>query len=505
MGAGFSRINGLTIIQTSQGIAEYVLATSEESGTAGIVVGYDGRHNSRYFAELAAATFIAKGIKVWWYDDVVHTPLVPFAVKQLKAVAGIMITASHNPAQDNGYKVYASNGCQIKAPVDQIISSFISKNLEPQTWDVECLRTSNMVQNIRGPLTDLYIGNVWNFVKQESSSTLEHSFPAFVYTPLHGVGLHFMTEVSKTLSSTLSGPELDPIKMKIVDEQAYPDPEFPTVKFPNPEESGALDLAKATAEKHGISLIIANDPDADRLAVAEKVDGEGWIQYTGDQLGILLAQYILSCRLKAAKQGSSAYVLCSAVSSQMLSSIANDMGVSFEETLTGFKWLGNRARELEENGNACIFAYEEALGYMIPSVLFDKDGVLAAAVFLSACMHWGSPWIELQRLYQKFGYHVSMNTYWRSSDVTTVSRLFQKVRTFSTASVIASRDVLRWRDLTTGYDSATEDKKPALPSSSDSQMITCWLAGSELDDGLRFTIRVSGTEPKVKSTKYNRP
>lgn len=503
MGAGFSRINSLTIIQTSQGIAEHVLASQREASLAGIVVGYDGRHNSKHYAELAAAAFIAKGIKVWWYEDIVHTPLVPFAVKHLKAAAGIMITASHNPAQDNGYKVYSSTACQINAPVDGEISSFISRNLEPQTWDVTQLSTSNHIRNIREPMLNLYIGNVWDFVSQYSCRTGKHDFPAFVYSPLHGVGLHFMEKATRALVCPLDGSEMEPIRMVVVEEQARPDPNFPTVTFPNPEEAGTLDLAKKTADVHGIALIIVNDPDADRLAVAEKIEGNRWVQYTGDQLGVLLAHYLLSQTRRENETGSDkTHVLCSAVSSQMLSVIARDMDVSFAETLTGFKWLGNCARNIQEGGAECLFAYEEALGYMFPSVLFDKDGILAAAVFLSACRQWQSPWGELQKLYRKYGCFVTMNTYWRSPDINTISECFRKIRDLDKPSAVADRRVVRWRDMTIGYDSASEDGVPVLPDAPGGQMITCWLSGLE-EDEIRFTIRASGTEPKLKSKIFD--
>ena len=477
MGAGFARLNSLTIIQTSQGLAEYLL--NEGKASAGIVIGYDARHNSKKFAEFAAAAFIAKGIPVWWYEDLVHTPMVPFGVRYLGAAAGVMITASHNPAQDNGYKVYGSNGCQINSPADEEIATSISKNLEPLTWDltVQFKQRKPILQSVRVKYFEAlkqYIG--------ESTEDL----PSYVYTPMHGVGLPYMTDAINSAD-----------RMKIVEEQALPNPDFPTVQYPNPEENGALDLAKSTADRNGIKLIIANDPDADRFAAAENVDGR-WHQFTGDQVGVLLATYLLETkRLKA-----NDLALTSAVSSQMLSVIAQDL-FTVEETLTGFKWLGNRA--LENGGQ---YAYEEALGYMFPQIVFDKDGIAAAAIFLHACAAWRSPWARLQQLYRKYGYFETMNTYWKSPDIATTATVFERIRNFAAPypTHVARRKVLRWRDLTTGYDSQTEDHKPVLPSSRNSQMITIWLEGSgaenssgEVDDGIRFTVRASGTEPKIKS------
>ena len=503
MGAGFSRLNSLTIIQTSQGLAEYLLSEQNGAAAAGVVIGYDARHNSRHFAELVAAVFIAKRIKVWWYEDLVHTPMVSFGVKHLKAAVGVMITASHNPAQDNGYKVYGPNGCQINTPVDEKIASSILRNLEPVTWDTEVAKSSPLRECISTKMTNLYTNALFEFTGGEPFFS-EDKIPPFVYTPMHGVGLNPMKRAIDALENPERMSRRAPIRMVIVDEQAIPDPNFPTVRYPNPEEDGALHLAKSTADRHGIALVIANDPDADRLAIAEKVDGE-WIQFTGDQIGVFLAQHLLSRQassphagtLKEPSQGNS--MLASAFSSQMLSHMAADAGVLFQETLTGFKWLGARALELEAQGHRCLFAYEEALGYMFPEVVRDKDGILGAAVFLVACSQCQSPWTELQSLYNKYGHYVTMNTYWRSPDLATTVRTFERIRVLGRPypEHLAGRKVLRWRDLTTGYDSDTEGNRPHLPISSGTQIITCWLSGEE-DEGTRFTVRASGTEPKIK-------
>jgi len=240
MGAGFARLNSLTIIQTSQGLAEHLLKGGNAS--RGIVIGYDARHNSKKFAELAAAAFIAKKIPVFWYENLVHTPMVPFGVKHLNAAAGIMITASHNPAQDNGYKVYWSNGCQINTPVDEEVAASILGNLEPITWDL----TSQASQ--RKPILDSMKASYLDMLEQHIGK-FTANFPSFVYTPMHGVGLPYMEAVVGASGC-----------MVIVEEQANPNPDFPTVQYPNPEEDGALTLAKTTADRADVHLILANDP-----------------------------------------------------------------------------------------------------------------------------------------------------------------------------------------------------------------------------------------------------
>lgn len=486
MGAGFSRMNSLTVIQASQGLADYLLRKHPDTAIAGVVVGYDARHNSKQYAEHAAASFIAKGIKVWWYEASVHTPLVPFAVTNLKAVGGVMITASHNPAQYNGYKVYAANGCQIKTPADAEIAACIAKNIKPATWafvEDELLKEPILTR-----------------VKEEYLETVQQSvmflgnpddIPEFAYTPMHGVGLRYFCDVLNSTGMTNA--------MTVVLDQAYPDPDFPTVQFPNPEEKGALDRAIITADKNKISLVLANDPDADRFAVAEKIAGR-WHLFTGDQIGVLLGYHCFQT-LDTVEEGED-YMLTSAVSSQMLACIAADEGFSVLETLTGFKWLGNQALELQRAGKRVHFAYEEALGYMFPEVVLDKDGVTAAVTFLKAVSSWGSPFSILQQLYQRYGYFETMNTYWRSADVSITKKIFSSIRSLGNPhpKLVGDRRISRWRDLTIGYDSATADHIPNIPVSTD-EMITCWLSASHSDQGIRFTVRASGTEPKIKSKR----
>lgn len=485
MGAGFARLNSLTIIQTTQGLAEYLLADISNTRSAGVVVGHDARHNSSRFAQLAAAVFENKGITVWWYENLVHTPLVPYAVKLKKAAAGIMITASHNPAQDNGYKVYNSKGCQINSPDDHDIAISITQNLEPITWDTHG-------SSLRRPILDTVKASYYGLILSRLNTTEAKKLPVrFVYTPLHGVGLQYMASAVDVVSSKVTA------HMTIVEQQAQPDPDFPTIKYPNPEEAGALDLAMNTADRVNIPLILANDPDADRFAVAEKVDGM-WHQLTGDQVGILLAYWRFSSITSSATRND--VMLTTAVSSQMLSFIADTEGFSVRETLTGFKWLGKITQELQGNGNKVHFAYEEALGYMFPDIVYDKDGIAAAVNFLHACNSWGSPWAKLQDLYDKYGYFVTANTYWRSPSRKKTDEIFKHLvdleRPFP--SCVCDRSVLRWRNLTTGFDSATENKFADLPKDPSVWMITSWLEGSELDDGVRFTMRTSGTEPKIK-------
>ena len=486
-------MNSLTVVQTSQGLAEYLLKEHDSLPySAGIVVGYDARHNSRKFAELAATVFLAKGFKVFWYNAFVHTPMVPFGVNLLRAVAGVMITASHNPAQDNGYKVYGSNSCQINSPADAQIAAAILSNLEPTTWQEQT--ESPYKEPVLPFVKSHYMLSLAKYISLHFPTELKNC-PQFVYTPLHGVGLEYLAEALEQLGLRKL--------MAVVEQQAEPNPEFPTVQYPNPEETGALDLAMATADGKGLHLVLANDPDADRFAVAEKV-GDKWHPLTGDQIGVLIASFLFENIHDRHKANS--VVLSTAVSSQMLAFMAQDQGFRFEETLTGFKWLGNRASssQIKIGHDAVLFGYEEALGYMFPSVVLDKDGIVASLVFLSASATWASPWTKLQELYQRYGYFRTVNTYWRSPNIATTARVFTKVRSLGNPfpHALDNRKFLRWRDLTKGYDSGTTDNVPILPSSDTTQMITCWLSGTDTDQGIRFTVRASGTEPKIKSNTF---
>lgn len=453
-----------------------------------VVIGCDMREHSARFARLTAAAFIAKGFTVKWFELYVHTPMVPFAVDYFKAAAGVMITASHNPKEDNGYIVYGPDACQINAPVDGMIHLSILKNLEPITWNVEAALASPRTQYVLGIILTAYRSKVRQFL----GSLTAGKAPAFLYTPLHGVGLGYLNLVLHSPQADFEDWTFD-----VVPEQAAPDLTFPTVKYPNPEEVEALDLAKATAEKKQLRLIFANDPDAGRFAVAEKV-GDHWFDFTGDQIGVLLAHYLMT--KFPPKPPVPCFLLASAVSSQLLSHMAPDMGFHYAETLTGFKWLGQRSIQLEAEGSHVLFAYEEALGYMFPQIVRDKDGIVAAAVFGAACSEWGSPYDELQRLYERYGYFTTFNTYWKSPTLQNTLGIFHRYR-HEYPDKLGCRRVMRWRDMNSGWDSADLNKRPDLPLIRANRMITCWLEGISDDFGVRFTFRESGTEPKLKSEK----
>ncbi|KAJ8102231.1 hypothetical protein POJ06DRAFT_79826 [Lipomyces tetrasporus] len=496
--AGFSRMNDLTVLQASQGLAVYVAHTVPDALERGIVIGHDHRHHSCDFARLTACAFITKGFKVHYFDRLVHTPLVPFGVQTLGAACGVMITASHNPGPDNGYKVYWSNGCQIIPPHDIGIAASIEQNLAPWVWDKDLVNISPLVNRPLECVADQYYKVLGNLVE----GTPFNPAMRFMYTPMHGVGLPYAIRAAALIGAK---PH---VNMFTVAEQANPDPDFPTVQFPNPEEHGALDLAMKTSDGLGISLVLASDPDADRFSAAVKGADGKWMQLTGNELGILFAYFIFQTELDKSRIA----MLNSTASSQILRSFADIEGFYYEETLTGFKWLGNRALELEKQGYKVPFAFEEAIGYMFHG-LHDKDGIGAMLMFIKLLC-----WIEetisgssmtraqgiilcLEEIYSKYGYFEDKNSYYVSLDPAVTASVFQSIRTMNPSvtgeyrypETVGNRNVTYWRDLTVGYDSSTPDHVPLLPVSKGSEMITCIL-----DNSVRVTIRGSGTEPKLK-------
>ncbi|XP_062244042.1 phosphoglucomutase-2 [Platichthys flesus] len=503
MGPGISCMNDLTIIQTTQGFCHYLEESLGNLKERGVVIGYDARAhppsggNSKRFASLAAAVFISRGVPVHLFSDIVPTPFVPFTVSHLGLCAGIMVTASHNPKQDNGYKVYWENGAQIVSPHDKGISKAIEENLEPwpESWKAEEALKSPLLKD---PYHDVHTQYFKAIQKHCHHRDINKSSEVkIVHTSVHGVGHTFVQSAFKAFD--LRPPYA-------VEEQKDPDPEFPTVKYPNPEEGkGVLTLSFALAEREGATVVLANDPDADRLAIAEKQESGQWRVFSGNELGALLGWWMFRCwkqQNSDADAVKNLYMLSSTVSSKILRAIALKEGFHFEETLTGFKWMGNRARDLLDKGKSVVFAFEEAIGYMCSPCVLDKDGVSAAAIAGEMISYLATKNVglsqQLTNVYEQYGYHISKNSYFICHDQDVIRSLFERLRKYpgqkdSYPSECGRFSISAVRDLTTGYDSNQPDKKAVLPTSSSSQMITF-----SFSNGGVATLRTSGTEPKIK-------
>ena len=360
MGAGPNRMNRVTVMRATAGLARY-LADAGRHAREPVVVGFDARHRSAGFAGDAAAVLAAAGFTVHLADRPIPTPVLAFGVGHLGACAGVQITASHNPRGDNGYKVYLGDGAQIVPPADAEIAARIDA-VGPLASIERAPADDPRIVRIGAELVEAYVAAAVGVVPRPAAA--DGTPVRVVYTPLHGVGRDVLLAVFDRAGFRA---------LAVVPEQADPDPDFPTVAFPNPEEPGALDLALGLADRESADAVIANDPDGDRLAVAVPAPA-GWRPLTGDEIGILLADWLL-----AQGGGADRLVVTTVVSSSMLGRLAAARGVAYAETLTGFKWIARAA--LDRPDLRFVYGYEEALGSCVGTLVRDKDGITAGLAF----------------------------------------------------------------------------------------------------------------------------
>lgn len=472
VGAGPGRMNRAVVIRTTYGLAKHLDGT-----TRPVVVGFDARPTSQLFAEDTAGVLAAAGIPVLYFPRVTPTPLVAFAAKHLGAIGAVVVTASHNPPADNGYKVYGEQASQIVSPTDRLIQEGIDD--APRASDVPRVEsvfdgTSELVRPVPDDIVDCYWEEVSNTRIRKTGSDLE-----IVYTPIHGVGGEVLIDLMHRAGhdSIIEVPE-----------QADPDGLFPTVAFPNPEEPGALDLARDLADRSDADLIVANDPDADRLAAVVPHLGR-WRNLTGNEIGVLLGDYVLG----ADEDPGSAIVVSSIVSSPMLSRVAAHYGARHESTLTGFKWIVKAGLGLEEEtGARFVFGYEEALGFTVGSTVRDKDGMSAAVIFTDLVADLKDRGqLVTDRLHELWRVH----GLWVSSQVSIVREGAEGARQLQDA-VARLADNPPERVGTTDVVEVTDYRK-----GEGSRAV--WLGAQdlvELDLGVkgRMLVRPSGTEPKLK-------
>ncbi len=461
--AGAMGMNRVLVAQAAAGLARFLIAQNGGSYEGlSMVVGYDARKNSKRFAEDTAEIMQGMGIDAYIMPDLRPTPVLAFAVRELKASAGVMVTASHNPPQDNGYKVYLGgedDGAQIVSPNDKLIAEQIQ-------WVADNVSVADLSRSqdygvIAQSVIDNYIDRTANIITATPQPL------NYVYTAMHGVG-------KETLLKTVEKAGLPaPI---LVNEQCEPDGTFPTVAFPNPEEAGALDLAIAKAKAHNAEFIIANDPDADRLAVAVADDpkntGGEWHSLHGNEVGLYLAWFLASKAQQADQKG---VLACSLVSSPLLGDVAKHCGMDYQETLTGFKWVG-RIPNL-------LFGYEEALGYLVnPSNTHDKDGISAIVCFLdliNTLKAKNKSFADYrQDFVDTFGAFTSDQISIRVEDLSRIGHILSIVRQ-QPFTKIAAIEVEQYID--------------HLETAKASNILVFHLAG-----GQRVIFRPSGTEPKLK-------
>ena len=493
MGPGYACLNPGIILQTAQGYCAYALKTlgEETLKSKGIVIGYDARNGSRDYAEITASVFLMKGVKVYLFGMIVPTPYVSFACRFLGCAGGVMVTASHNPATDNGYKVYWDNGAQIIEPHDKGIAASIQENLRKwEGFDIALWAKSPLCVDPTEKVKAAYNKMILERLCFYHDDNSKDRGLLITYSAMHGVG----HKPTMWAFETFGLPPFIPVPCQIEGNG-----DFPTSSFPNPEEGEPVfRYAIKTAEAHGSTLIICQDPDADRVGVAVKKNGE-WKIFHGNHTGALLTWW----RMKHFKgDHAKGKFMCSTVSTQLQGVMAKKEGFAWEETLTGFKWLGNAALKWEAEGGEALLAFEEAIGFgLLPGSVPDKDAIATAAVVAEMAHYLDR--VEkkdlldkLDEIYKQYGYFLFDNSYFMCHDPNIIKAVFERMRTGGPEGKhvdhIGEFKVARIRDMTLGYDSSTPDHKTVLPQQG-GQMITFYL-----ENGCSCTIRTSGTEPKIK-------
>lgn len=479
VGCGPNRMNRLVIQETATGLGHHLIEHVANAKIRGVVVGYDGRLDSKQFAIDTASVLTALGIKVYLTSNVAATPIVAFGIEHFNAAAAVVVTASHNPPEYNGFKVYWENGAQIIPPHDAGIASEIDI---ASTKPIPLLSLSDAeAQGKLVWLTEGYYQTYRAAINQSPyvSKDIESANTTITYTAMHGVGAQMAEDLLHD-----SGFH----KVFSVAEQREPDGNFPTVNFPNPEEKGAMDLVVNLAKSVDADIACANDPDADRFAVAVRTENDSYKMLTGDQVGVLFAHYLLS-----KPHTKNQLVGNSIVSSTLLEKVANAHGATYFQTLTGFKWLANIGMQLEDENNEFLFAYEEALGYTIGTQVRDKDGLSAIVVFAQLVEELKSQgrtvWDLLAQISLEHGVHTNaQRSIALDPDSPSIGSKLRSAQPKAINGVAISVIEDLQSSLRFVIGGNTEAKK--LPASD--------VLIYHLEDGSRIIVRPSGTEPKVK-------
>ena len=458
VGAGPMRMNRIVVRQAAAGLGKWILAAGPEAAARGVVIANDARRKSDVFARDTALVLAAMGIRTYLHPGLTPTPVLAWSITGLDAAAGVVVTASHNPPADNGYKVFLDTGSQIVAPTDEEISAQI-ETVDPLAVEL-AQEDDHLIRHLDHSWSEAYVAAV-------PEVRLRPDVPGVpvAYSAMHGVG-------GETVELAFAAAGFDP--PIVVPEQHQPDGTFPTVAFPNPEEPGAMDLLMRTAAESGAEIALANDPDADRLAVAvpdPSADG-GWRRLSGDEIGWLLADHLLSHT-----EGPDRLVVTTLVSSSMLMKMAERHGVHGEETFTGFKWIGRIATERAAEGQRFLFGYEQALGYLVAGRPLDKDGITAAILMteVASCAEADGVTLldKLDALAATYGRHV------------TAERSVRMAPTDGAAWVASLRD-----DPPADVGGRAGESVETFPEAG--------LVRLMLEGGYRVQVRPSGTEPKVK-------
>ena len=488
IGAGTNRMNVYTVKKATQGLAEYILENGVEKSVA---IAYDSRNKSSYFAKSAAEVLAANGIKVHIYKELMPTPMLSWAVRKLKCGAGIVVTASHNPAQYNGYKVYGSDGCQLTLEAADIVLSKINK-IDifggVKSVDFDKAVADGGVSYIDDAVIDEYIAKV----REQSlhSDLVPTSNLKVVYTPLNGTG-------NKPVRRILN--EIGVKDVVVVPEQENPDGNFPTCPFPNPEIREALQCGLNLCEKEKPDLLLATDPDCDRVGIAVP-DGDRYELFTGNETGALLLEYICKERIALGKMPNNPVAVKTIVTSDITKAICAKYGVELREVLTGFKFIGEQIGLLEKDGeeNRYIFGFEESYGYLAGGYVRDKDAVVASMLICEMAAYYRTKGVTLiearKKMYDEYGVYFNKLDNFTCEGASGMERMKEIMAGLraNAPKVIGGLNVLAVTDYTTSVKTMADGSTSnvTLPKS---DVITY-----NLEDDASVIIRPSGTEPKIK-------
>jgi len=496
LGMGTNRMNLYTVGRASQGLANFIEKQGEEAKNRGVAIAFDVRYFSKEFSELAARILANKGIKVYLHDDITATPILSYSVRELNAISGIVVTASHNPRDYNGYKVYWKEGSQIMSDIAEGITSEIEKlnyfeDVNPM--NLKEAISEGLIEYIGHDIKEKYKKEVLNLaIKDNIDKEIN-----IIYTPLNGTGNKPVREVLERRGFK---------NVYVVPEQEHPDPDFTTVGYPNPEDTKAFKLSEKLGREKSADLLIATDPDCDRLAVEVKNEKGDYIPLTGNQTGALLINYILESRKEENKLPEKGFIVKSVVTGNLGKSIGESYGIDTYEALTGFKNICGKENELlEKEAGEFIFGYEESIGFVAGTFVRDKDGVIAAMLLAEAAAFYKTKNKTLldviQDIYNEHGYQLENNYSMVLEGIEGKKRIekimeyyrenyperIEDMKLVKYADYLENKEI----DITTGKESKSE-----IPTSN---VLRFWF-----DDGSWYAIRPSGTEPKIKIYIYSK-
>lgn len=491
MGPGTARMNGYTVRHATQGLADVILAQGQEAAQRGVVIGCDSRHHSAEFAREAAAVLAANGIFVYLFDNLRPTPELSFAVRHLHCIAGVNITASHNPKEYNGYKAYWEDGAQMERELSDQVSAAMEKRdiLEDvYTCDWRQAQQEGHIRLIGTEVDEAYCSAV---LAEGMEDCIRGSDLGVVYSAFHGAGYRIIPELLKRRG--LANLWMEP-------QQLVPDGDFPTVESPNPEYVQGFHLAIPLAQNKGAQMILGSDPDADRTAALVRKDEGDWVALSGNQIGILLTHYIIARHQAHGTMPKDPVVIKSIVSSRMIDAICRAEGVRCLEVYTGFKHMGQAIRRMEQSGQGdTIFSYEESYGYLKGTYCRDKDAPVTCMLLTEmACFyhHQGkSLWQVLRELYEKYGWYGEETLQITKEGLEgrqRIAQLMEQLREHPPVE-IAGKQVTWCRDYQKGIETCSntgEVKQFSMPPSNVMYFV--------LEDGSAVVLRPSGTEPKIK-------